>query len=65
MAARRCDHEESTVSVMAGHSRSKNGVASLAYVPAISTKEARLRHGNRDRRDKPGDDADGLACDRL
>jgi hypothetical protein len=23
------------VSVMAGHSRSKNGVASLAYVPAI------------------------------
>jgi hypothetical protein len=26
---------ESAMIVMAGHSRSKNGVASLAYVPAI------------------------------
>jgi len=25
--------------VMAGHSRSKNGVASLAYVPAISLRK--------------------------
>jgi len=25
---------------MAGHSRSKNGVASLAYVPAISMRDA-------------------------
>jgi len=29
--------------VMAGHSRSKNGVASLAYVPAISILEAGSR----------------------
>jgi hypothetical protein len=39
---------------MAGHSRSKNGVASLAYVPAIhvfaSAKE------NVDARDKPAHD---------
>ena len=27
--------------VMPGHSRSKNGVASLAYVPAISLRQAR------------------------
>jgi hypothetical protein len=27
--------EDLTAAVMAGHSRSKNGVASLAYVPAI------------------------------
>jgi hypothetical protein len=41
---------------MAGHSRSKNGVASLAYVPAIPIKRARQCQMNRDRRDKPGDD---------
>jgi hypothetical protein len=41
--------------VMAGHSRSKNGVAWLAYVPAISLRVA-LRHPKRDHRDKPGDD---------
>ncbi len=29
--------------VMAGHSRSKNGVASLAYVPAISLTTLRAR----------------------
>jgi hypothetical protein len=29
--------------VMAGHSRSKNGVASLAYVPAIHALLAELR----------------------
>jgi hypothetical protein len=33
---------------MAGHSRSKNGVASLAYVPAISLMQAlRTRIGMR------------------
>ena len=41
--------------VMAGHSRSKNGVASLAYVPAISIHEARC-HDNRDHRHYAGDD---------
>jgi hypothetical protein len=41
---------------MAGHSRSKNGVASLAYVPAISIRAARRAQFNRDHRDKPGDD---------
>ena len=40
---------------MAGHSRSKNGVALLAYVPAISLSDARCPT-KRDRRDKPGDD---------
>jgi len=37
---------------MAGHSRSKNGITSLAYVPAIHV----LRSGekNVDARDKPG-----------
>ena len=42
--------------VMAGHSRSKNGVASLAYVPAISIRLAPCLP-KQDRRDKPGDDA--------
>jgi hypothetical protein len=39
---------------MAGHSRSKNGVASLAYVPAIHV----LQHGKKglDARDKPAHD---------
>jgi hypothetical protein len=41
---------------MAGHSRPKDGVASLAYVPAISILGARLCHLNRDGRDKPGHD---------
>jgi len=40
---------------MAGHSRSKNGVASLAYVPAISILVA-LRVHNRDARHKAGHD---------
>jgi hypothetical protein len=40
---------------MAGHSRPKDGVASLAYVPAIPIHRA-LCHHDRDRRDKPGDD---------
>ncbi len=39
---------------MAGHSRSQNGVASLAYVPAISLREARCLP-QRDHRDKPRD----------
>jgi hypothetical protein len=41
---------------MTGHSRSKNGVASLAYVPVISVEVAKPCHGHRDRRVKPGDD---------
>ena len=40
---------------MAGHSRSKNGVASLAYVPAIPLRRA-LRVPRRDARDKRGHD---------
>jgi hypothetical protein len=43
---------ESTV-VMAGHSRPKDGVASLAYVPAI---HALLRVQDVDARDKRGHD---------
>jgi hypothetical protein len=42
--------------VIAGHSRSKNGVASLAYDPAISMIVARHCHFYRDDRDKPGHD---------
>ena len=44
---------------MAGHSRPKDGVASLAYVPAISLGEA-LCSPNRDARDKRGHDVEGL-----
>jgi hypothetical protein len=40
---------------MAGHSRSQNGVASLAYVPAISIPKAPCST-KRDSRDKPGYD---------
>jgi hypothetical protein len=40
---------------MAGLSRPKDGVASLAYVPAISTYSA-LCHLKRDCRVKPGND---------
>jgi hypothetical protein len=43
--------------VMPGHSRSKNGVASLAYVPGISIAMAMLLRTDRDCRDKPGNDA--------
>ena len=42
--------------VMAGHSRSKNGVASLAYVPAISIEVALQCQVYRDHRVKPGGD---------
>jgi hypothetical protein len=42
---------------MAGHSRSKNGVASLAYVPAISIHFPRQRQLFRDASDKRGHDA--------
>ena len=42
--------------VIAGHSRPKDGVASLAYVPAIPLRTARLGHRNRDGRDEPGHD---------
>ncbi len=44
---------------MAGHSRSKNGVASLAYVPAIPLRGARCLPCG-DARDKPGHDGEGL-----
>ena len=42
---------------MAGHSRPKDGVLSLAYVPAIPIHIARLCPPKRDHRDKPGDDS--------
>jgi hypothetical protein len=42
---------------MAGHSRSKNGVALLAYDPAISMRRAQCPP-KRDHRDKPGDDTE-------
>jgi len=51
--------------VMTGHSRSKNGVASLAYVPVIPIKLAKLCHGHRDRRVKPGDDTFHRSRDAL
>ena len=51
-----------TVHVMAGHSRLKDGVASLAYVPAIPMSVARRCPGNRDGRDKPGHDVDRTAA---
>jgi hypothetical protein len=40
---------------MAGHSRSKNGVASLAYVPAIHAFDTRQKQ-DVDARDKRGHD---------
>jgi len=43
--------------VMAGHSRSKNGVASLAYVPAIHVCSTPIdRKKDVDARDKRGHD---------
>jgi hypothetical protein len=45
---------------MAGHSRSKNGVASLAYVPAISIFETLCPH-YRDARHKAGHDDGAVA----
>ncbi|HEY3886765.1 MAG TPA: hypothetical protein VGL62_16240 [Vicinamibacterales bacterium] len=50
---------------MAGHSRSKNGVASLAYVPAISIRIAKQCHVYRDGRDKPGHDGFDLLLQKL
>jgi hypothetical protein len=41
---------------MAGHSRSKNGVASLAYDPAIHVLFATRKEEDVDHRGKPGDD---------
>jgi len=41
---------------MAGHSRPKDGVASLAYVPAIQIKLARRCLPKRDARHKAGHD---------
>jgi hypothetical protein len=45
---------------MAGHSRLKDGVASLAYVPAISIREALHCPPKRDGRVKPGHDGGKL-----
>ena len=41
---------------MLGHSRSKNGVASLAYVPGIHVLTAAPLEKDVDGRDKPGHD---------
>ena len=46
---------------MAGHSRPKDGVASLAYVPAIHVFLVRLRKQDVDARDKRGHDG-GVCC---
>ena len=43
-----------SVAVMARHSRPKDGVASLAYVPAIHELSSSVK--NVDARDKPGHD---------
>ena len=43
--------------VMAGHSRPKDGVASLAYVPALSLRRA-LCSPSRDARVKPAHDGE-------
>jgi len=47
--------------VMPGHSRSKNGVASLAYVPGIHVflPRAMATSQDVDGRDKPGHDEKG------
>jgi hypothetical protein len=47
--------------VMPGHSRSKNGVASLAYVPGIHVFNAQGCAKDVDGRDKPGHD--GVCCE--
>ena len=44
---------------MPGHSRSKNGVASLAYVPGIHVL-VHCRAKDVDGRDKPGNDGEKL-----
>jgi hypothetical protein len=49
---------------MAGHSRLKDGGASLAYVPAIPTAVARSCLMNRDARDKPGHDEEKIRLTR-
>ena len=49
--------------VMAGHGRSKNGVASLAYLPAIPISEA-LCLPKRDARVKPAHDRVLIQSDR-
>jgi hypothetical protein len=41
---------------MEGHGRPEDGVASLAYVPAIPIRLAGTVPQNRDGRDKPGHD---------
>src|SRR3974390_1087658 len=52
----RSRREDDVPGVIAGHSRSENGVTSLAYVPAIPMAAARHCHCDRDDRDKPGHD---------
>jgi hypothetical protein len=51
-----CEFLQKDKSRHARHSRSKNGVASLAYVPGISIHMARFCRLNRDCRDKRGND---------
>jgi phosphoribosylformylglycinamidine synthase subunit PurS len=46
---------------MPGHSRSKNGVASLAYVPGIHVFYLPSCKQGVDGRDKPGQDGNGFA----
>jgi hypothetical protein len=48
---------------MPGHSRSKNGVASLAYVPSIHVLKSR-KDKNVDGRDKPGHDESLIPSER-
>ena len=47
---------------MPGHSRSKNGVASLAYEPGIHGLQAMPSHKDVDGRDKPGHDDVGVSA---
>jgi hypothetical protein len=46
---------------MPGHSRPKDGVASLAYVPGIHAFLVCIRKQGVDGRDKPGHDVERLA----
>jgi hypothetical protein len=45
---------------MAGHSRPKDGVASLAYVPAIHVLPTCIKKKDVDARDKRGHDVEGV-----
>jgi len=49
---------------MPGHSRSKNGVASLAYVPGIHVLML-SKNKDVDGRDKPGHDGSAIQSDAI